>query len=309
LDRFGPDPEETDRWEVALSVGEWLRHGSSNKCSYRGIDRLAQLRLSPGELVPPRLLQQSARVFYAVLLSSAGFVDQSGELTDLGKKLAVEFGKSIGAKKRPKRVWGCAELPCVSELRDREARLICNGLFSATPDAVVRARTFKAIIGRLRREARGDYAASILRCHLSWIDPSNEVAVLLKNAAVLELRALPLTRLFLYLYEHDGAISGDIRGNARLRCYRVEKEPPGLLADVGAHLRRAAKMDGEHIPLAKARLFEYLQSRHRQAKPDAPWVTETWQRLRLGLQPQSPPGVHGYRLDALASLLRDIRML
>ena len=137
LDRFGPDPEEIDRWEVALSVGERLRHGSSNECSYRGVDRLSQLRLSPGDPVPPRLLQQSARVFYDALLSSAGFVDQSGELTDLGKRLAGEFGKTIGSKKRPRRVWGCAQLPCVSDLPNREARLIEKGLFLATPEAVV----------------------------------------------------------------------------------------------------------------------------------------------------------------------------
>jgi hypothetical protein len=310
LDRFGLDPEETDRWEVALSVGEWLRHGSSNECSYRGIDRLSQLRLSSGDLVPRRLLQQSARVFYAGLLSSAGFVDQSGELTDLGKKLAVEFGKAIGSKKRPKRVRGCAELPCVGELRNREGSLIAEGLLSETADSLVRARTFKAIGRRLWRDAHGDYAGSILRCHLGRIDPSNEAAVLLRNAAVLELRALPLTRLFLYLYEHDGAIPGDVPASARFRCYQVEVEPPGLLADVGAHLRRAAKMDrGEHIPLGKTRLLEHLQFRHRQAKPDAPWVTENWQRLRLGLQPQNPPGVHGYRLDAFASLLRDSGVL
>jgi hypothetical protein len=307
-DRFGLDPDETDRWEVALSVGEWLRHGSSRVCSYRGIDRLSELTPRPGDPVKPRLLQQSARVLYSGLLSSAGFVDQSGALTDLGGKLAVEFGKAIGSKKRPKRVRGCAGLPCVSDLPNRECSLIAEGLFSETADALVRARTFKAIRRRLWRDARGDYAGSILRCHLGRIDPSNEVAALLRNAAVLELRALPLTRLFLYLYEHDGAILGDVPASARFRCYQVGAEPPGLLADVGAHLRRAAKMDrSEHIPLGKARLLDHLQFRHRQAKPDSPWVTENWQRLRLGLQPQNPPGVHGYRLDAFASLLQDIR--
>ncbi len=173
----------------------------------------------------------------------------------------------------------------------------------------MRAVTFKSVGRRLWRESSGDYAHNILRRYLGHVDSANEVAVLLRKAAVLELRALPLTRLFLYLYLHNGVISGDVPAKSRLRCYRVDDEPPGLLADVGAHLRRAAKKDGEHVPIAKARLLEYLQFRHRQAKPDAPWVRDDWQVLRPGLAPQRLPGVHQYRLDAFASLLQDVGVL
>ena len=82
--------------------------------------------------------------------------------------------------------------------------------------------------------------------------------------------------------------------------------PPGLLADVAAHLRRAAKLGGERVPLSLAKIKSHLLDRHQRAKPDGRWVDGSWQALRYGLAPQVSPDVHGYRLTAFASLLRDV---
>jgi len=120
---------------------------------------------------------------------------------------------------------------------------------------------------------------------------------------------MPLTRLFLYLYQHKGIIAGSLSRRSSFRAYRVREDSPGLLADVAAHLRRASSLGDEIPPLGLSALTEWLCQQHRLAKADAPWIDDRWRPLRLGLQPKSGPNVHGYRLTAFAGLLHDLEMI
>jgi len=305
MNRTGNDPGEIDRWEIALSIGEYLRHKGDTTCSYLGILLLKQRNPDPGDRVPARLHQQTARALYSGLLRSCGLASEEGDLTPLGKKLGWEFGKTMPGT-RPKRVYGCANLPCLSAAGELEKRWLRGALLEETEEAKLRTATLREVGIRHWKKTGGDPAA-ILRDYLCPPPrPATREQLLLHKAAVLDLTALPLTNLFLYLYKHEGAIRGAIPPRSTLRSYQVDPAPPGLLADVATHLRRAAKLGGERVPLSLAQIKSHLLDRHEHAKPDGRWVDGSWRVLRHGLAPQVSPDVHGYRLTVFASLLRDM---
>lgn len=305
MDRTGNNPAEIDRWEIALSIGEYLHHKGNTTCSYLGILLLKQRNPDPGDRVPARLHQQTARALYSGLLRSCGLASEEGELTPLGKKLGWEFGKKMPGT-RPKRVYGCANLPCVSAAGEVEKRWLRGALLEETEEAKLRTATLREVGIRLWKKTMGDPTAILPDYLRPPARPAGREQLLLHKAAVLELTALPLTSLFLYLYRHEGAIRGPIPRSSKLGAYRVDPDPPGLLADVAAHLRRAAKLGGEQVPLSLAKIKSHLLDRHQRAKPDGQWVDGSWQVLRYGLAPQVSPDVHGYRLTAFVSLLRDV---
>ena len=128
----------------------------------------------------------------------------------------------------------------------------------------------------------------------------------LHKAAILELTALPLTKLFIHLYNNQGVIRGSIPPDSKLDLYRVNPQPPGLLSDLSAHLRLATKLGGEKFELSLPRIKSQILLKHQNAKPEGAWVDDLWRVIRHGLAPQNPPGIHGFRLAAFASLVRDI---
>src|SRR5579862_1996916 len=90
----GNDAQQIDRWEVALSLGEHLRHqnGTCGRGGYLGSRILSSWH---GRDIPRRLHVQTARILYAGLLRSSGLLDAHGSLTDLGTKVASAFGAHI----------------------------------------------------------------------------------------------------------------------------------------------------------------------------------------------------------------------
>lgn len=117
---------------------------------------------------------------------------------------------------------------------------------------------------------------------------------------------MPLTRLFLYCYKHEGRIIAKVPSVSIFRPYRVREPIAEMLGDVVAHLKRAAKLGEARLPHNVLDLSMEVLRRHREAKAEGPWVDEKWRVLRPGLHPQRLPGVHEYRLGAFASLLQDL---
>ena len=110
MDLTGNNPAEIDRWEIALSLGEYLRHKGDTICSYLGILLLKQRNPDPRDRVPARLHQQTARALYSGLLRSCGLASEKGNLTPLGMKLAWEFGKKMPGT-RPNAFTGAPTYP------------------------------------------------------------------------------------------------------------------------------------------------------------------------------------------------------
>lgn len=310
----GNDSLEIDRWEIALSISEFLRHSSNkNVCTYLGVQLLQQRKpqLQPGDRIPSRLHVQTARILYSGLLVSCGLFDEKGDqLTKLGQRVANEFSKDMGPKTRPKQVFRCEGMPCLSQIRDREMDYLRQGLLENNDDAAKRLQTFKEVGVPQWREIRKNRVDWLLKKYLGRPNPlSKAPARLLHEAARLELQSMPLTGLFLYLYENNGLIRGSLPRATQFHPYRARKDPREMLADVAAHLRMASKL-GSPLPKTLPGLKIWMLRRHREdAKADAPWVDTNWQKLRHGLCPEQMPGVHAYRLLAFASLLSDIGMV
>jgi hypothetical protein len=258
--------------------------------------------------VPRHLVVQTARVVYSGLLRSCGFANENGALSDIGERIADEFGNGM-PRSKPKRVSGCVDIPCLSKIRRREALLLRRGLIEMEGAAENRQRTRREIGIRILQAARRNGAAWLLAKYL--LKPrkrSSEPERLLHAAARLELRSMPLTRLFLYFYQHKGRIGVKIPKESSFRPYRVRNSPVELLADVAAHLRKANRLGDPSLPLEVLALRREVLRLHHAAKPEAPWVDEDWRVLRPGLQPQQLPSVHEFRLTAFASLLHDLEL-
>lgn len=320
IGKFPDNNKFIDCWEVALSVGERLRHTAENgvngagACRYLGqrlLDRKlcqnANGQIRRGDPLPRSLHVQTARLIYAGLLVSCGLLDENKkELTALGKKVAREFGRKLPGS-LPAQIGRCKAMPCLSKMGAKEIEFLRAGLLKESEDAQRRARTLKEIGVRQLRDIHRNGVGGLLSKYLiSQGSPSNNQTIrLLQDGARLELQAMPLTRLFLYLYRNEGKMTRRIP-NAEFKPYRVHDDGVPLLADVKTHLRRARSLGAGELP-EWCDVDDWLLWRHRQeAKPDAPWVCEDWRPLRLGLAPQQPPKIHGYRILAFASLLSDL---
>lgn len=152
LSHYGDNTAEIDRWEIALSVGEYLRHRDDGlRCSYRGKQLLTSRdksgRLNGSERLPTRLYKQTARGLYGGLLRSCALVDESEELSPLGQKITAEFERDL-PRRRPAVIWACARnLPCLSELRAREKRWLWEALLESNEDTRKRLATLREVGG------------------------------------------------------------------------------------------------------------------------------------------------------------------
>lgn len=282
IDRTGGNEIEIDRWEIALAVGEHLRHsGTDHQCSFLGKNKLMARMPARGDALPRRLHVQTARMLYGGLLRSCGLVGDDGCLTAHGQCLAKRFAGTGMPQTTPAKIWTCERMPCLSGASQLEKKTLREALLEGE-EGTRRNATLKAI-GKTR--LRGQHTSMVLADFLDSRAFSNSAAELVREAAVLELTALPCTKLFICLYQSGGKLAGEIPNHTMLQPYRVRDAIPDLLADVGAHLRRAAKLGGEKLPLGLNRLKQFLLERHRREKPDAPWVSENWTRLREGLAP------------------------
>ena len=203
-------------------------------------------------------------------------------------------------------------MPCLSEMSMREARYLYRALFEDTKDGETRLATFRSVGKKGWRLVQNTSRQQLLKQYLAPPLRGDRTAILLHAAAVFELEALPLTRLFLELY-NDRNFTGVIPSKARFNAFTIRTTPDGLLSDLAAHLR-AAKLLGRKLsdklqdPLTFDRVKAFILQRHREvAKPDDPWVDDHWEQLRRGLMPNQPPEVHLYRLAAFSSLLADIQ--
>lgn len=243
----GGDARKIDQWEVALSVGEHLRHGSEeSECSYLG-SRLAQQRdFEPGEPLPKHLQVQTSRLLYSGLLRSCSLCDESGELTDMGERIANEFDKDMPGS-RPRQVFRCRAMPCLSDMRTYERRWLREAILESNDESILRRATFRELGIRALRGVERKGASWVLSAYLRRDrTDGNATARLLHEAAKLELQSMPLTRLFLYLYQHGGRIRGSIPRQSPFRSYQVREDSSMMLADVAAHLRKASSL-GMHI--------------------------------------------------------------
>lgn len=161
------DPRAIDRWEVALSMGEHSRHAGDH-CAYLGSRLLLQQRKWAGaDPLPRRLHVQTARMLYAGLLRSCGLAHENGSLTltSIGERIADDFGRDI-PRSMPKRVTGCYDMPCLSEIRSREASLLRRGFLDSGTDAEIRQRTKLEIGFRRTQRVRRHGAGWLLRQYL-----------------------------------------------------------------------------------------------------------------------------------------------
>lgn len=302
-----------DRWDVALSIGEHLRHQSDRTCRYLGVRLIDQRGLSPKDPLPPRLHTPSARLRYMGLLRSCGFVDAEDELTPLGSKIADQFGQDCPSS-LPKEVWRCDRMPCLSVIGRWENRWLREGLMGGNSEAASRRRhTFKELgKSSLRCTIREGSSAPVLSQYLRPRSKT-ETANVLHSAAVLELEALPLTRLFYHLYRNGNCLRGRLPASVRLTSpYRLaspKEDIHGFLAAVASHLDCANRMGRPRLLHDLTHLKRSLIERHWRAKADGPWIDEHWGQLRKGLAPKHDPPVHGFRLVQFASLLRDLGVL
>ncbi len=310
--KCGKKDREIDRWEIALSVGEYLRHGRSTECSYFGPNLLHRAQYRGSDGVPKQLHVQTARILYSGLLRSCGLITDNRELTPLGEKLADCFDKCT-PKTLPATVAHCRKMPCLSQAGAIERRYLRQALIGQgtdrPPDSETRLKTFKSV-GTLKwkRVWSGSHT-DLIKLYLEESKPKDDVTADLVEAATFELHALPLTRLFLALYNNE-QIPGVIPAHPRFLAFEIPREQPAMLAGVAAHLREAEKRRslpvGLQTPITVGRLKDFVLERHREAKADDPWVDENWRQLRRNLMPAALPGVHAYRLSAFASLLVDI---
>ncbi len=298
-----------DQWEVALSVGEHRRHGNGRvePCKFLGSRLLRQRQPSDSDLLPRRLHVQTARLLYSGLLRSCGLTNARGTLSELGQKIAAIFDKCV-PRSLPVRVRRCDSMPCLSEISTRELRYLREGFLEASADAEQRAYSLWEVGKRAWLSVRKRGAIWLLKEHVKRPERNAPVPKLyLHEGAKLELQALPLTRLFLFLYRGNGKIQGSLQAGP-LHVFQIGSSAHQLLADLAAHLRRAQALGEEIPPLTLPALKHWVLARHREeAKPEAPWVDDNWRVLRPGLHPRQLPGVHGYRLEAFASLMADIK--
>ena len=306
----GGNSAEIDRWEIALSVGEYLRHGSNTaECNYLGSQLVDRADLDPGDALPANLHVQTCRQLYSGLVRSCGLCDESRRLTKLGDKIANEFGKDM-PRSRPRQVFRCEAMPCLSAIRGYEKGWLREALLESNDASGRRSATFREIGPRRWHAIATEGVSSVLSGYLSQNHAKQGTAArCLHEAAKLELQSMPLTRLFLYLYQRKGAMPRAMRRHSRFHAYSIPDGPERLLPAVAAHLRKASSLGASVPPLQTGALADWLCVQHRKTKPDAPWVNERWKALRLGLQPQRHPGVHEYRLTAFASLLRDLEVV
>jgi hypothetical protein len=299
------NPKEIDRWEVALSVSEYLRNDGG---SFLGKNLLGQLALQPGDSVPSRLHVQTARNLYSGLLRSCGLVAPSGEVSDLGRRIAGEFGRDM-PRRRPRKARRCGELPGLSAIRPKERRWLTDALLNSTDEASRRLATRREVGSRALNSIRQTRTvAPLLAEYLAKeLARQNGTSRALHEAAALELSAMPLTRLFFYLYQNEGRIRGNPALRSRFRPYQVRDTSPAMmLEDVIAHLQKSAALGSLEMPLDRAGILTAIYERHVAAKAESPWVSADWRPLRLGLQTKEPRQVHGYRLTAFAELLADL---
>lgn len=306
----GGNSAEIDRWEIALSVGEYRRHGAKNsECNYLGSQLVNRAELDPGDALPASLHVQTCRQLYSGLVRSCGLCDDSRRLTKLGDKIANEFGKDM-PKSRPRQVFRCEAMPCLSAIRGYEKGWLYEAVLGSNDVSGHRLATFHEIGARRWRAMANEGVSPVLSRYLSQRnEPQSTAARYLHEAAKLELQSMPLTRLFLYLYQHKGAMPGRMPQHSRFHAYSIPDDPGRLLPAVAAHLRMASSLGANVPPLQTSALADWLCVQHRKTKPDAPWVNERWKALRPGLQPQRNPGIHEYRLTAFASLLRDLEVV
>jgi len=310
IKKTGNKPTEIDQWEIAISVGEYLRHSASqSECNYLGINLLKKRNLTFYDPTPKRLHIQTARMLYAGLLKSCEFVDSNDQLTKTGEKLADLFDKHM-PRAFPSKVRGCRDLPCLSNISRKEQYLLKEALLEGSFESAQRRwKTFKEIGKRRMRQIKQNGVKPLLSEYLEKpIGSNGSVGALLQKAALLELRAVPLTHFFLKLYLTEGTFKGRIYKTNNLRAFEIREDESGLLKDVSAHLRKARKYKIDDIPLNFEKLKDYVLQLHRKAKADNPWVDAKWRILRRGLAPKTI-SIHSYRLPAFASLLSDIGMI
>jgi len=314
----GDNPSEIDRWEVALSYGERLRHEYDGAdCIYLGRRLMGQIDedggLRPNNPVRNRLHKVTAYRIYRGLASSCGLIDENGELTENGQKLAGYFGRYVPHTK-PALVRNCWNMPCISEIGRKEQKLLRHILLKAEGDAQHRRATYRQIgAPQWRRILREGSPRSLLRQYLRKSSRNDTQLVKdMKDAAKLELEALPLTALFLNFYKTKSSVPRRIRTKS-FEIYTVRPDPPALFSDVLGHLRRLSRLGGKKYPLDIHALRQIVLERHLEAKADAPWVNQgvgqSWRVMRYGLAPSAGPPIHAYRLTAFASLLRDIEVI
>lgn len=298
-----------DRWDVALSIGEHLRHHGQGDCKYPGIRLLQQQDPSHNDPVRSRLHTPPTRLRYIGLLRSCGFIDKNDAVTDIGKAVAHYFAKDA-PRSRPKIVWACLRMPCLSAGGGRELKRLQQGLLQETEQAQIRNETFRELGKNLLRASRSENARFVLREYLRAARKSR-ASQALHEAAVLELEALPLTQLFQFLYRNgEHVLKGSLPKATRLKTpYHIpspRRDPRGFFHAIAAHLDCAERMGRRGVPRRNLQeLKQYVIELHRRAKPDGPWIDEGWRQLRKGLAKEIP-GLHGYRISQFASLLSDI---
>ncbi len=151
IHRTQNSPNQIDRWEIALSIGEFTRHSSNNKreCKFLGSRLLKQKRdagnLRDGGSRPDRLHQQTARILYSGLLRSCDLIGRNGELSDLGKRLATQFDSDVGPNSLPARNGDCRTMPCLSNLGKYERRSLYDAFFGVNDDGARRRETLNEL--------------------------------------------------------------------------------------------------------------------------------------------------------------------
>jgi len=298
-----------DRWDVALSIGEYQRHDRSDRCKYPGVLLLEWRELNNGHPVPSRLHTPPVRQRYLGLARSCGFVDEEEECTASGEALAECFGNDAPGT-LPRVVWACRKMPCLSLAGAWEKRRLRQGLLEDTEDAGRRELTLREIGKRMIGHPGPEAAIVLVLRHYLRSPAKTEVGLLLRRAAILEMEALPLTRLFYYLYRRGDHLAGKLRLGQRLHEPYSIRSPnqdlDGFLRDIAAHLQCLTRLGGTEYPRNLEDLKKELLDRHYSAKPDGPWVDENWGQLRKNLALRGDPEIHGYRLSQFASLLRDL---
>jgi hypothetical protein len=305
----GANRSSIDRWDVALSIGEYQRHDRGDGCKYPGVLLLEWRELNDNDPVPSRLHTPPVQQRYLGLARSCGFVNEEEKCTATGETLADYFGKDVPGT-LPKVVWACRKMPCLSLAGGWEKRHLHEGLLETTEQAKRRNLTFREI-GKHLLGCQGpeEVIGPVLR-HYLRSTAKTETARELRRAAMLEMEALPLTRLFYYLYRHGDHLAGKLPIAKRLQLpYSIRppsKDPEGFLQDIAAHLQRLERLGGPEYPRDLEELKQKLLERHYSAKGDGPWVDDEWRPLRKHLALHGDPKVHGYRLAQFASLLRDL---
>lgn len=307
--------DQTDRWEVALALGEHRRHAGENAstCSFLGKNRAKSLALGDHERLPRRLHQQTARILYSGLLETTSAVDSNGTLTLVGERLAGWFRP--GRRAIPTRVRDCASLPCLGWAGVHERRQLATALLDGTDEAATRESTYRTVPSRIW--ASRDVTADLLR---HYLEPARAraggVSALLHEVAGFELAAYALKRFFLHFYGKGRGPNGRLPASTRLAAtLAFFIDSSSLLRDVAAHLRKADALGGTEFltrygytraPSSASKLGDVVVELHLAAKPEAPWVDERWRVVRQGLAPANGDGLHPYRLPSFANLLRDL---